>query len=149
MAQDLAPRTVTVIAAGRPEPVPRARTDGRDLWLATDDLARVSGWELKPEGACLGDVCVPIPPGRERDFVRPADDALWFNLTALADYTGRPLVHDERHAVWYIGEDAAARAAPLAERTAPDFALPDLDGRLHSLSDHRGTKVLLAAWASW
>jgi peroxiredoxin len=32
---------------------------------------------------------------------------------------------------------------------APDFTLPDLDGRMHSLSDYRGKKVFLLAWASW
>ena len=32
---------------------------------------------------------------------------------------------------------------------APDFALPDLAGELHTLSEHRGKKVLLATWASW
>ena len=33
--------------------------------------------------------------------------------------------------------------------TAPDFSLPDLEGREHSLSDYRGNKVFLATWASW
>jgi peroxiredoxin len=32
---------------------------------------------------------------------------------------------------------------------APDFTLPDLRGRLHSLRDQRGKKTLLIAWASW
>ena len=30
-----------------------------------------------------------------------------------------------------------------------DVGLPDLDGRPHRLSDHRGKKVLLVTWASW
>ncbi|MCH7868912.1 MAG: redoxin domain-containing protein [Myxococcales bacterium] len=37
----------------------------------------------------------------------------------------------------------------LAGLAAPDFSLPDLEGTLHSLSDHRGKKVLLIAYASW
>ncbi|MCC7122956.1 MAG: redoxin domain-containing protein [Gammaproteobacteria bacterium] len=32
---------------------------------------------------------------------------------------------------------------------APDFTLPDLDGRLHSLSDYRGKKVFLFSWGSY
>jgi len=32
---------------------------------------------------------------------------------------------------------------------APDFALPDLAGRTHTLAEHRGKKILLVAWASW
>ena len=48
-----------------------------------------------------------------------------------------------------LGEDAGARSAALESLEAPDFALPDLDGRVHTLSEHRGKKVLLATWASW
>ena len=32
---------------------------------------------------------------------------------------------------------------------APNFTLPDLNGRVHSLADFRGKKVLLVTWASW
>ena len=32
---------------------------------------------------------------------------------------------------------------------APDFSLPDLSGRRHSLSGQRGKKALLIAYASW
>ena len=38
---------------------------------------------------------------------------------------------------------------PAVGREAPDFTLPDLEGRQHSLSDYRGRKVFLASWASW
>jgi peroxiredoxin len=37
----------------------------------------------------------------------------------------------------------------MATLEAPDFTLPDLAGRMHTLSDHRGKKVLLIAYASW
>jgi peroxiredoxin len=32
---------------------------------------------------------------------------------------------------------------------APDFTLPDLNGKLHSLSDYRGKWVLVNYWATW
>lgn len=32
---------------------------------------------------------------------------------------------------------------------APDFTLPDLDGKMVSLSDHRGKVVLVNIWATW
>jgi peroxiredoxin len=32
---------------------------------------------------------------------------------------------------------------------APDFTLPDLEGRPHALRDYRGKKVFLVSWASW
>jgi len=33
--------------------------------------------------------------------------------------------------------------------TAPNFSLPDLDGKMVSLSDYRGKVVLLNIWATW
>ena len=32
---------------------------------------------------------------------------------------------------------------------APNFSLPDLDGKMVSLSDYRGKVVLLNIWATW
>jgi peroxiredoxin len=48
-----------------------------------------------------------------------------------------------------LGEAAEDRARQLASLEALDFTLPDIEGVLHSLSDFRGKKVLLATWASW
>ena len=60
-----------------------------------------------------------------------------------------------------IGSDAVAAAAEVVELAiasleaagasgiSVDFTLPDLAGRPHRLSDHRGKKVLLVAYASW
>jgi hypothetical protein len=70
-------------------------------------------------------------------------------LDALAAAGDRPLAVDHDEGVAYLGVPAAARAAQLASLEAPDFSLPDLDGRRHSLAEHRGKKVLLVAYASW
>jgi hypothetical protein len=71
------------------------------------------------------------------------------NLAALWRLLGRPVVHSDRGDVWVLGESARDRGAALASLEAPDFTLPDPSGRLHSLSDYRGKKVLLVTWASW
>ena len=34
-------------------------------------------------------------------------------------------------------------------RPAPDFSLPDMDGKIHKLSDYSGKVVLLNFWATW
>lgn len=34
-------------------------------------------------------------------------------------------------------------------RPAPDFSLPDMDGKIHKLSDYPGKVVLLNFWATW
>ena len=66
-----------------------------------------------------------------------------------AEASGRPVALDVDERAAYLGVSASSRAKTLASLEAPDFTLPDLDGRLHSLSQHRGKKVLLVAYASW
>jgi hypothetical protein len=125
--------------------MPEARAEGERLWLTDADFEAGTGWSVKPEGLCRGEVCVPIPPGREGDFRRAgrADAAgLWRHL-------GKPVLHGEDGSVWALGEGARDRAAALLSLRAPDFTLPDPTGRMHALSEHRGKKVLLVSWASW
>ena len=56
---------VDIIYKDRVSHLDGAKAEGDNLWLSAADLTQASGWELKPEGACLRDVCVPIPPARE------------------------------------------------------------------------------------
>ena len=70
-------------------------------------------------------------------------------LAKRAEAAGRPVAVDLDERVAYLGVAARERAKALASLEAPDFTLPDLDGRLHSLSEHRGKKVLLVAYGSW
>jgi len=138
---------IEIIYADRPSQAVTAKAERDNLWLSSADLAKVTGWELKPEGVCKGGVCVPIPIGRDADFVRDNRDS--FNLASFARLMNQPTLHDDKHGVWYFGQDAGTRRAALKSLEAPDFELPDLDGEMHRLSDYRGKKVLLAAWASW
>jgi hypothetical protein len=98
-----------------------------------DGLERQTGWSVKPEGACRGDVCVPL--------ARP------FDLSDLARRLGMELVHDERHGLWALGPEAGGRALLGAE--LPDIVLPDRNGEDFELRSLRGTKVCMIAWASW
>ena len=67
-------------------------------------------------------------------------------MLALAEQLRRPVVRDDARGVISIGPEPGSR---LAGAEAPDFTLPDFDGRQHSLSQYRGKKVLLLTWASW
>lgn len=121
-----------------------ARIDGDHLWLAPEDVETAAGWTLKPEGLCREHACVPLPKdGSWRDAEGRLD------LAAFATRLKRPIVRDDEHAIWAFGERADARAEQLLSLQAPDFTLPDLDGRRHSLSDFRGTKIFLMAWGSY
>lgn len=48
-----------------------------------------------------------------------------------------------------FGVAATAHAAPPLDTAAPDFALRDLSGENHRLSEHVGDVVLVNFWASW
>ena len=120
-----------------------ATIDGERVRVSPEALRAALGWELKPEGLCKGAVCVPV--GRRNDPVNETG----IDLVAFASLLDRPLALDGAERVACLGASAADRSARLASLAAPDFTLPDLDGKLHSLSDHRGKKVLLVAYASW
>jgi len=64
-------------------------------------------------------------------------------------FEGVPTVMDAEFNAWCFGEAASERKRALTSLDAPDFTLPDLDGRMHSLHEHRGKKVLVVSWASW
>jgi hypothetical protein len=76
-------------------------------------------------------------------------DARGIDLAAFARALDRPLALVLAEGVGVLGYSAAERGAQLASLEAPDFRLPDLQGRRHALSEHRGKKVLLIAYASW
>lgn len=43
----------------------------------------------------------------------------------------------------------SASATNIVGHPAPEFSLPDLNGKPHKLSDYRGKVVLLDFWATW
>jgi hypothetical protein len=111
------------------------------LEVETSAFEQASGWAVKPEGACKGDVCVPMPPEGRVDGGR-------IRLDVVADRLGAPMVRDDEHGLWSVGPaTVSGRALTTAE--APELELPDLDGNMFKLSSLRGQKVLLLAWASW
>jgi hypothetical protein len=70
-------------------------------------------------------------------------------VAALWRHLGAPVARSEGGDVWVLARSADDRGAALRSLEAPDFTLPDVAGRMHSLSDQRGKKVLLVTWASW
>ena len=134
--------TFTIIDDGKLATVP-ARVSGDTVRLSREALERATGWTLKPEGLCRGALCVPLRRGAALESAEGVD------LAGVAAALGRPLALDTAERAAYLGVGAGDRARALAALEAPDFTLPDLDGRPHSLSEQRGKKILLVAWASW
>jgi hypothetical protein len=134
---------VTILTATNESELRDVDATNAALWIPEADLERTTGWSLKEEGFCRGGVCVPRPAGREL-----ARDGR-IDVAAFWKHRGWPAVASDTGDVWSLGEGAGELSARLESLEAPDFALEDLAGRTHRLSDYRGKKVLLVTWASW
>jgi hypothetical protein len=123
-------------------PTAEYKVSTRDgLWMNAADAGKVTGWTLKPEGMCRDERCVPLPAAA----VKGGDvdvEAFWQRL-------GGPVIASQDGDAWALGAPADERNAALEGLQAPDFTLPDVDGKPHTLSELRGKKVFLATWASW
>jgi len=133
---------VTVIDQGRASEV-EARVDGGRVLLSADALRAALGWELHEGTLCNDTMCVPVPAGS-----RLGEGGV-FDLGEVAAALDRPLALDTDARAAFVGASAGERAQALGSLLAPDFTLPDLAGRPHTLSSHRGKKILLVTWASW
>jgi hypothetical protein len=133
------PALTTVLYDDRAVPLDHIRPDPKDLWVRAADLPRINQFELKPQGACRADLCIPIS--------RELKSGDWFNLTGFARRIHQAYVNDS--GIWSLGEIPVLRGDSYRARLAPDFAVPDRTGRVVHLSDFRGKKVLVITWASW
>lgn len=106
------------------------------LDIDADTFRRGTGWEIKPEGACKGEVCVPLSTGAG------------FDLGDATRRLGMAVVHDEEHGLWAVGPETLGGHA-LVTAQAPELVLDDLDGNEFRLSSLRGQKVVLVAWAPY
>jgi hypothetical protein len=121
----------------------RATLAEDDTWLPPDAVATALGWHLETQGLCRGSTCIPV---RDRaTLVGPHG----LRLTTLAALLDRPLAVDPGERVACLGASATERTAALRSLAAPEFTLPDLDGRPRTLGEFRDRKVFLLAWASW
>ncbi len=141
--------TATVLYQDREPQEVSAEPHGEELWLKLSELTAVSGWQLKPEGVCKEEICVPVPDTRRLALIRDGGSGAMFNLTEFARLIDQPFARDEKTGVWYFGPAGWEWKDRLTSREAPDFSLPDLGGEMHTLSELRGKKVFLLFWASW
>jgi len=108
-------------------------TDTLDIDAAA--FAAGTGWEIKAQGACKGEVCVPLGEGD-------------FDVRNAAERLGMSIVADVNRGRFAIGPASfGGRALVTAE--APDLTLHTLNGNEVRLSQFRGEKVVLVAWAPY
>ena len=124
-----------------------AQVDGDRVLVAAADFAAATGWVLKPEGLCRGDVCVPV---HDPASVRVGDS---LDLQGVAHMLAAPFAAEADLGVVVLGEPSALRAAALDDNDAPDFTLRrlggDHDGEPFTFSSIGAKKKLLVTWASW
>ena len=117
-------------------------TDGRVL-IDPHRLVDALGWELKPEGLCQGEACVPV-----RDVGALQVDGR-LDLAAVAAAIGRRAVVDAGAGLVAMSLPSEQRRQALDGLQAPQFTLADLDGVEHRLEEWRGQKKLLVAFSTW
>ena len=111
--------------------------------ISLDDFARATGWQLKPQGLCIDEICVPV-----RD-AKTLTNQTQIDLVEFARVTNQNIVVDQERKVAALGEHADTRSETMTSLDAPDFRLPDIHGRQVSFSDFNRRKRLLLAWSSW
>ena len=106
------------------------------LDVGVDAFAADTGWAIKPEGACKGEICVPLPRNQE------------FDLVDTAQRLGMALVDDAAHGVWALGPESLT-GRTLVSAEAPDVVLQDMDGNDFQLASLRGQKLVIVSWAPY
>ena len=117
--------------------------DGDRPIVDPSHLGSILGWELKPEGLCREDVCVPVPDRSSLDHPDGVD------LSAVAEALGRPVLVDADARLVAIGAATAHRQQAMVDRRAPDATVFDLQGNRRRLSEWSGTRRLLVAFSTW
>jgi len=106
--------------------------------MSAEEFERGTGWAIRPEGACRGDVCVPLK-------TRTGGGDL--DVAAVASELGMPIVRHSPDLAALGPASLGGRALTSAE--APELVLPDFDGEEFDLRSLRGQKVVLVAWSPY
>lgn len=139
----------TVLYQGKTITVNETLSSPTDLWVTPEDLTRVNGFVLKPEGACLDELCIPIKQDEDSDLHVRRLGAQWVNVTRLAQIVNQAYAYDAESQVWSFAPIPQSQSSFLESAVAPDFELKDREGNVVRLSDYRGKKVMIHTWASW
>lgn len=138
------PGSITVLYQGKTIRL-ESTGAGPGLLIKPEDLSRINGFEIKPEGACYQDLCIPMS---DKLLVKQ-DGHEWFDLTAFAKLLDQPYVVDAEAGVWSFAEIPAKRENMMLNAQVPDFEVTDRAGKVIRMADLKGKKALIVTWSSW
>lgn len=110
----------------------------RSLKVAISEFETGTGWQVKPEGACKADVCIPLPD----------HDGKQLDVRAVAAAMNLPLVEEPDAGLYALGPESIGGRA-LLSAAAAELTLPDLEGNPFKLSSLKGQKIIVYAWAPY
>lgn len=91
-------------------------------------------------GMCRDDLCIPLP-------IRARGAQEYVSALGLIEGLSGAYVWDAEGGQLFLDMRPQWQEGP--SEGLVDFSLPDLEGRTVRLSDFRGKKVAIFAWASW
>jgi len=115
------------------------------LWVSPADFNRINDFVVKPEGACLGELCIPL----RSELLKTVDGAHWVDIAAFAELLEQPFVVDKASNTWSFGDIPLNRQGMIDGAQAPDFELLDREGKVVRMADYKGKKALIITWSSW
>lgn len=136
--------TVTVLYNNHQQTLVDCQVVNNDLWVQQQDLEFTSGFTLKPQGACLEDICIPLNRSDQDLF---QGDLI--NADGFARVINQARVRSVEQQTWSYGASNYSRQAFHQDAQAPDFCLTDRQGQEIRLSQYKDKKVILMTWASW
>lgn len=137
----------TIIYGNAARDVDAQHGSGDQLWLPSAALQAATGWEIKPEGICRDELCITVHD--RPDLLRAGPRGQELDVAGFARLIDQPFAYEESADVWSFAPSLSERRDALSDLQAPDFSLPDIEGRAHALAEQRGKKVALTLWASW
>lgn len=140
---------VTVLYGENAAAISGAVVEKDRLWIPVASLPQANGFTLKPQGACVDEICIPVKQKGPDSLVRKIQGKPYFDLSGFAVKTGQAESAEATFPAFSYSDVPVLRGRDFAQGIAPEFTLPDRQGRPVSLSHYRGKKVLLLTWASW